>query len=272
MEKELKLNGVIYKITSPNNKIYIGQSINFEQRCRKYKYQAFKGQIKLWNDCQKYMWNPIDCIEIIEICRRDKLDDREKYWIRKYDCYVNGLNADLGGKTRKGFNHSVETKEKLRLINLGNKHNDETKKKISEASKNISDETRNKMSEASKGRTHSNETKNKISEINKGRKLTEEQKLKISISSFGNQKRLNKKHSDETKDKIRKIKKGVPNTHLFVKIICINSGEIYESQIDAAIKLNLNPSSISRVCNKKRKTYNGLEFMFYDEFLKIKNF
>lgn len=53
--------------------------------------------------------------------------------------------------------------------------------------------------------------------------------------------------------------------------ICINTGEIYNSQIEAAIKLNLTQQSISRVCKKERKTYKGLIFMFYDEYVKINN-
>jgi group I intron endonuclease len=264
--------GIIYKITSPNNKIYIGQTIDFTQRCRKYKSNGFKGQIKLWNNCQKHNWNPIDSIEIIEHCLVTNLDEREKFWIQHFDSFENGLNSDLGGKGRRGFKHSDETKEKIRLANIGKKHTEKTKKKISEASKNISDETRRKMSEASKNRKHSLETKRKISEINKGAKLTDDAKRKISEANKGNKKRLNKKHNDVTKEKISLSKKGVPNVKLSVKIICINTGEIFESQKEASDKLNLNQSSISRVCLKQRKTYKGLIFMFYDEYEKtIKN-
>ena len=265
MEKEL--TGVIYKITSPNNKVYIGQSINFEQRCRKYKYQAFKGQIKLWNNCQKYLWNPIDNIEIIEICRRGELDEKEKYWISKYNSYIDGLNADLGGGTRKGFKHSKETKEKLKLANIGKKHSLESIKKISEAGKNMSDETKKKISHGNKGKKITAKHKKQISESNAGRKLTEEQKLKISKANINNKKRLGKEHSDVTKSKISKSKKGVSNPLKKIKIICVTTGEIYESATDAAKILKLSQQSISRVCNKDRKMYKGLVFMFYNEYL-----
>lgn len=37
------MNGFIYKTTSPNGKIYIGQTIDFKVRCRKsYKGMVFK--------------------------------------------------------------------------------------------------------------------------------------------------------------------------------------------------------------------------------------
>jgi hypothetical protein len=69
------------------------------------------------------------------------------------------------------------------------------------------------------------------------------------------------------KKKISFSKKGVSNT--LKKIICITTGDIYESATDAGKILKLNQQSISRVCNKERKTYKGLNFMFYEEYLKI---
>ena len=46
----------IYKITSPSNKIYIGQSINIERRFNSYKNLSHcKQQIKLYNSLQKYL-------------------------------------------------------------------------------------------------------------------------------------------------------------------------------------------------------------------------
>lgn len=267
MDKEKKV--VIYKITSPNNKVYIGQTIDFTQRCRKYKSNNFKGQIKLWNNCQKYNWNPIEAIKIIENCLISELNEREKYWINYFDSYKNGLNADLGGKGRSGFKHSDETKEKIRVANIGKKHTEETKQKISKAGKNISNETREKMSQASKGRKHSKETKQKISGKNKGKKLTDKQKAKISENNKGNKKRLGKLHSNETKNKISETKKGKSNTKLTKKIICLNTGDVYVSQTEASEKLNIKQNNISRVCLKQRKKYKGLVFMFYDEYLKM---
>ncbi len=269
----VETTGVIYKLTSPNGKIYIGQTINITNRHRKYKYNEFKGQTKLWNNCQKYNWNPIDTFEIIDnwVPIHD-LDNREQFWIEHFDSYNTGLNSDLGGKTRRGFKHTEETKEKLRLANIGKKHTDETKKKISKASKNMSDETKKKIGDSSRGKKLTEEHRKKIGEANKGKKLTEEQKLKISEANKGNTKMLGKIHSDETKKKISESKKGIKNPKKCVKVICITTGEIFESQTDAASKLNLKQQSISRVCKKERKTYKGLIFMFYDEYLQINNF
>lgn len=65
---------------------------------------------------------------------------------------------------------------------------EETRRKISEASKNISDETRMKKSESHKGKQHSEETKKKMSVARKGKKfrpLSEKHKKKISEANKG---------------------------------------------------------------------------------------
>ena len=78
---------------------------------------------------------------------------------------------------------------------------------------------------------------------------------------------LGKNHSDETKLKISETKKGIPNLYLSIKIICINTGVIYESQVDAANKLKLRQASISRVCTKNRKTYKKYMFCNVDSYI-----
>ena len=90
----------------------------------------------------------------------------------------------------KGHYHpSNETKKKIsqtlsgeRCYNYGKHLSEETKKKLSEASKgkHHSEESKNKMSKACNGRKHSEETKKKLSEINRGKKHSEESKLKMS--------------------------------------------------------------------------------------------
>jgi group I intron endonuclease len=264
---------VIYKITSPNGKIYVGQTVNFSDRIKKYKYNGFKVQKKLWNNCQKYNWSPIDNIEIIETCLIDELNDREIYWINYFDSYKNGLNLDLGGNGKFGYKHSDETKEKLRLANLGKKHTEEAKAKISVWNKNRPQEISDRIGQSHLGKKHTEETKAKIRETKKNNpyKMTPEQRLKISVSNLGSKRNLGKKHTDETKNKISNSKKGVSNSLIKIKIICITTGVVYDSQTDAAKILNLKQTSISRVCTKVRKTYKGLVFMFYDEYLKTIN-
>ena len=117
------IKGYIYKVTSPNGKVYIGQSINLYSRKIQYKALNFKKQTKLWNNCQKYNWNPIDCLEVIDecYCGPDKciLNLREIYWIHEYDSFKNGLNCSEGGKGNLGRIWTDKMREKSSMALKG---------------------------------------------------------------------------------------------------------------------------------------------------------
>ena len=67
----------IYKITSPSNKIYVGKSIDLDERKKNYKYEGRrKKQHKLNNSINKYGWEN-HLFEIIEICEEENINDRE---------------------------------------------------------------------------------------------------------------------------------------------------------------------------------------------------
>jgi group I intron endonuclease len=126
----------IYKITSPSNKIYIGQSWNIEKRRKIYASCSCKLQPKLYNSFIKYGYEnhifeivhelPIDVTQEI-------LDNYEiLYWQQYKDCEFEMINIKepgLGGK------HSQETKNKIGNIIRNNK---ERGKKISKSNKGIS--------------------------------------------------------------------------------------------------------------------------------------
>ena len=127
-------------------------------------------------------------------------------------------------KGKKGlYKLSEETKQKLSLINIGRKHSEETKKKISEAHKKIgipwrlgqkhSEETKMKMSLAQKGEKNhmwgkklSEESKKKLSEIQKRIQNTPETKEKQHLSHFGKKK---PPRSEEHKRKLGEAHKGI---------------------------------------------------------------
>ena len=161
--------GTIYKITSPSNKIYIGQTINIKNRINKYKCLSCKGQPKLYNSLKKYNWN-LHTFEILETCLSDdNLNEREIYWITFYDSFKNGLNCNQGGNGNKNEKLSEETKRKISETQkrkktwVGRKHKEETKEKIKKNNigKILSEETKEKIRQANLGKKQSEETKNK---------------------------------------------------------------------------------------------------------------
>jgi group I intron endonuclease len=138
----------IYKITSPSNRIYIGQSIRLEQRLLEYtKQKNCDRQPKLFNSFIKYGIENHK-IEILEKCTIVELNSRERYWQDFYNVIINGLNCILTKTTDKKAVFSVEVREKMRISRKGKKQsNDHIDKRVI----------------SKKGYVHSEETKNKIS-------------------------------------------------------------------------------------------------------------
>jgi group I intron endonuclease len=90
--------GVIYKITNPRNKIYIGCTIDFKRRLSEYRRLSMAGQVKLYNSLVKYGYDNHK-FEIIEECSNEILHEREIYFIKYYNCIKEGLNIRLGNRT-----------------------------------------------------------------------------------------------------------------------------------------------------------------------------
>ena len=122
----------IYKITSPTNKIYIGQSVDIDDRFRKYKNLNCNRQTIIYNSLKKYGWEQ-HIFEIIEECPADKLLERETYWKEYYKVLeIPSLCCRIDGK---GGYMNEETKAKIGLKHKGKIMSDEAKTKISEALK-----------------------------------------------------------------------------------------------------------------------------------------
>ena len=113
----------IYKITNLiNNKIYIGQSIHIEKRWEDHKYYSSKQHTAIQSAFKKYGISNFS-FEIIEECPKDKLDEREIYWIEFYDSYNNGYNLTKGGmsKIKLDYELIVSTYQELGSIHATHK-------------------------------------------------------------------------------------------------------------------------------------------------------
>lgn len=150
----------IYKITSPSNRIYIGQAIDIDKRFKRYESLDCKGQRRLFNSFMKYGTNS-HTFEIIEECDELKLNERERYYQDLYNVIDNktGLNCKLTKANDKSGRMSDESKLKI---------------SISKKNQIPNEVTRNKMSIAQKGRKHSQETKDKMSKSKTGIKFSQE--------------------------------------------------------------------------------------------------
>lgn len=111
----------IYKIINPKGRIYIGQTRNFIKRL--YDYNNFKHAIKkqkrLFASFNKY-GRELHIIEMIEECKFEELNIRERYWQDYYDVLSKkGLNCVLVETNLLPRVYDSEIIEHYRKINLG---------------------------------------------------------------------------------------------------------------------------------------------------------
>jgi group I intron endonuclease len=85
----------IYKITNPLGQVYIGQSVNIEQRFRAYKKLRCRKQPKIYESL-KIFGVKSHCFEIVIRCEIYQLDKFERYFQQLFNCLGdNGLNCKL---------------------------------------------------------------------------------------------------------------------------------------------------------------------------------
>lgn len=283
-----KISG-IYRIISPSEKIYVGQSINIYDRFRYYhtNSKTNRKQIKLFRSFLKYgIDNHI--FEIIEECSIEKLNERERYWQEYYDVLgKNGLNCVLtttltkSGKQSKesilkrsdenhflyGKTHTLESKEKMSISHKGKKLSLETKEKLSKIQSGEGNGFYNKK--------HTEKSKQKMSESAKNRNESEETKLSrktnISKSMKG------RKYSDEHKENIAKAKEG-ENNPMFGKTginhprarkviqLDLNNQiiKIWDSLADISKEFNVSVGTISSMLRHNRKKCKFIPNYFWE--------
>lgn len=106
----------IYKITNKFTKLsYIGQSIDIIQRWKSHISYADNNtyDYPLYKSIHKYGIESFT-FEIIELCNKQDLNNREQYWINYYDTYNNGYNMTLLGLAE--LNNTGESHHNHKLL------------------------------------------------------------------------------------------------------------------------------------------------------------
>lgn len=224
MDKEY----IIYCHTNKiNNKKYIGQTCESENQRYKKDGKGYQECPRFWNAIQKYGWENFSH-EILEtgIKNAEEANIREAYWIEYYHTWIDdplcwGYNLQKSGLNKEV---SKETKEKMSNSKLGEKNSFYGKKHTEEAKEAIR--------QARLGSHASEETKKKMSEARKGKRIGEENPM------YGKTGFLNASSK---------------------AVVCIETGEIFGSQGEAARAKGINQSTISKNIkdpNRKGKKYN----------------
>lgn len=209
-------NYIVYKHTSPSNKVYIGIT------CRTMEARSEKGGIGysgnkyFYKAIEKYGWDNFTHEILFQGLSKDEACNKEIELIKFYNSTNPkfGYNICAGGEGRLNSFQSEITKQKISEASKQHWNNPETRKRMIEGLKGrkVSDETKNKISNAQKGKyvppevcekiskskkgkhpwnygkkcePRSEETKAKISAYNKGKTISEEHKQAISAKLKG---------------------------------------------------------------------------------------
>ena len=243
----MKKKSGIYMWTSPSGKSYIGQSVDLQKR--KYAFLCFGdryGGQKINRARKKYNNKIYWKYKVLEYCDIDKLDERERYYIKLYDTINNGYNCDSGGNKNKIV--SDESKHKLSEA-LKGKYCGENSPLYG---KHLTEEHKSKLSEALKGENSPWY----------GKHLTEEQKRKMSEAKKGENNPMWGKHL--TEEHKSKLSEAHDNVKIAVSQYTKEGVFIasYESIHEAQRLTNIDRATISRCCRGIQKTAGGFKWTY----------
>lgn len=236
---------VIYKVTSPSGRVYIGQTVNFKRRLNEYRKLKCDTQPKLYNSFKKHGFDKHK-IEILEYCKAEELNDRERYYQDFYNVLSRkGLNCRLTSSNDKSGRLSEETIKKLKSkdfsymvgndFRTGIKHSAEIKNKI-----------RNTLIENSKKPGYVNGMTGKCGELN---------------PFYG------KKHSEKTKNILRKKSASNKKSIKILKsynlerqqlLLNTSTGIYYDSIREASIILDINYSTLKAMLSGRFRNNSNL--------------
>ena len=217
----------VYMHICPNDKKYIGIT-KLKPKDRWKNGKSYKNCILFNRAIQKYGWKNMQHIILFENLAKEEAEQKEIELIKKHKTNNNkfGYNIENGGHV--------------------NCVNEETKKKISEATKKAMQrpEIKKKMSIAQH---------NRISPL-KGRKLTKEHKEKLRLSHIG---KGTGKRTEKQKENMRR------NNTKKRKIICVETNKIFESINEAGRQTKIDYRNIHRSCNNG-KFAGGFHWKYYE--------
>jgi len=227
---------LIYMITSPTGKVYIGSTLNLKDRLYRYKTYRCKSQKKLYNSLKKYSFESHD-FKIIFKCKEKDRNYFEAYYGIMYNVIGNnGLNCQIPKMNESVVCMSEETRRKIGLVHKGKTISEAQKKQMKE---NLSNWLKNNA-HPMKGKDPWNKGKGFLKGENNpmyGVKRSSEWKINHSIRMS----KINKSGIYHPKSK---------------SIIDIQNGIYYDSILEVSKYNNITYSSLkSRIRRKKEKRF-----------------
>lgn len=230
------------------------------------------------NAIKKYGWDNFEHIILFENLTEEEAKKTEQKLILEYHTCVYddnkmGYNMTFGGEGALGRIPNETTRHKMSESHKGESnafygkhHSEETKQKLSKDRKGKGVGENNPFY----GKSHSEETKQKLSKYASTR-------IRDKNPNYGNHTLAGENHplygkhlSEETKRKIsetRKCKYTGKNSPIAKPVYCYETKTVYSTIREASEQLNVDSSSIGKVCKGtyKKDNIKGYHFRFATE-------
>ena len=223
----------IYKITNPNGKVYIGQSVNIEKRLKAYKNLHCKNQRAIYSSLLKHGVDNHN-YEIVCECKVEELNIKERYYQDLYNSFgSSGLNLALTQTNEKRKVHSELFSKTLSENNKKRIWKEDSKNKIAEKQRVIMKGNGYKL----------------------GFKHTQEFKENRRLMMLGNKNTLGFKQSEESKRKMSE------NNARKLIILDKESGVFYNSIKEVADLYGYKTNTLSMKLRGYRNKKNNTNFI-----------
>lgn len=236
MEEFINQSGIYMCTCLSNGLSYIGQAQFLLKRQQQHISSLKNGRHynlhlqRAWNKYGEYNFD----WKILELCSVDELDEREQYWIDRYNTFENGFNQTLGGNGKRGYRESDETKAKHAIATRDS----------------WTPERRKSQQERMSG--SNNPMFNKVGALNPAFGT------KRSGSKDG---MYGKHHTEEAKEKNRQAHLGGKNKNSKA-VICIETGDYFSSQGEAGRAKQCDSATINKCCRGVKRTAGGFHWRY----------
>ena len=251
----------VYRHTDPSGKVYIGMTMfGNNPKIRWHHGSGYIGHPDFYAAIKQYGWDNMTHEIVASGLSREEAEAKEKELIAFHDSAnpAHGYNGTSGGlsnfvpsphvvarqvASRAGYHLPQESIEKIRQWHIGRTLSEETKEKIRQhrLGSKSSDETRRKISEANRGRFVSLEARSRIKEGRSDFSISDEGRAKLADAAKTNRNRKR-------------------------RVICVETGEIFESARAASLSLGLSKTAVtSAIYQGQNRTCGGYHWKYLDK-------
>lgn len=162
--------GIIYRYTSPSGKHYIGKTTNPKVRKREHLCNSKVLVTKFYSAIKKYGFESFEYEVLFEstLLPIDELNtllnEKEKHFIQMFNSFNNGYNLTLGGDGQVGFKHKSETIEFYKKTRKNPPKEQRDKMSITATNRRLSIETKEKIRLGNIGKGMSDTNKQLVSQ------------------------------------------------------------------------------------------------------------